>query len=180
MSLQHLILGILSLEGAQSGYDIKQFIDESTQYFWYSDYSQVYRALNSIEQEGWATVQLDPTNQRNRKTYTITPAGREAFQAWVEADFEIGQLRSPNVGRIFFGMFIPDERLREQISEHKAYWLGVQAVFSRIHDQLKNVEAKQYPEYARYWLLSIDLGRRVIQAYIDWCETILETIEETE
>src|SRR5215207_4810798 len=87
MSLPHILLGFLNYN-PQSGYDLKQVIDQTTQHFWYCDLSQIYRALDTLTEKGWATSSEDESNNRQRKIYTITPDGQTALKEWLAQDFE--------------------------------------------------------------------------------------------
>ncbi|MEO1643977.1 MAG: PadR family transcriptional regulator, partial [Chloroflexota bacterium] len=48
MSLQHILLGLLSDEPG-SGYDLNKRLQAEGQHFWTTDQSQIYRALYKMQ-----------------------------------------------------------------------------------------------------------------------------------
>lgn len=55
MSLPHAILGILGYM-PMTGYDLKtQVFDRTIAHFWSAMLPQIYRELERLEQQGWAT-----------------------------------------------------------------------------------------------------------------------------
>lgn len=179
MSLQHIILGNLKLVGSLSGYDLKQQIDQSTQHFWYCDLSQIYRALDSITAQGWATVQEDEESSRQRKIYTITPDGEAALAQWLAEDFEISPSRNNMLARIFYGKYGTLDRQREQITHLQDQMKPTLGEYHAIKTLIHSMQA-QFPVNAAYWLLTVDLGIRFTQAYLDWCEATLNKLDEIE
>ena len=176
MSLQHIILGLLKVDGEQSGYDIKASVDNSTRNFWYCDYSQIYRALSAIEEQGWVIATPDPSNKRNRKTYGITQEGDRAFLAWLAEDFEMHATRKSDLARTFFGMFADRERLHEQLLTYRSHIHERAMAFGAIKQHII-AECQDTPDYIPYWLMTIDQGMRVTQAMLEWCDASLATLD---
>lgn len=48
MSLPHAILGLLNYM-PMTGYDLKNFFDDSIDFFWSAQMSQIYRELKNLE-----------------------------------------------------------------------------------------------------------------------------------
>ena len=72
----YVVLGMLR-GGPKTGYDIKSLVDRSTRFFWAISYGQVYPELKRLEAAGLAEGEADPSDGRQRRVYTITPAGEE-------------------------------------------------------------------------------------------------------
>jgi PadR family transcriptional regulator AphA len=51
----YVILGLLSIEGRQSGYDMRRTIQGSVGYFWGESYGQIYPTLKRLASEGLIT-----------------------------------------------------------------------------------------------------------------------------
>ncbi len=179
MSLPHIILGFLKTGGALSGYDLKGYIDESTRHFWYCDLSQIYRALDTLKENGWATGTEDPDNNRNRITYTLTPEGESELQKWLTTDFEFHRFRHDVLAKIFFGHFTPPERLREQILDYRRTFASLSETYQRIEGRMDEDWA-DYPDHVAYWLMTLDLGKRSTQATVEWCDAVLEKLNQLE
>ena len=89
MSLDFAILGFLNY-APMSGYDLKKYFDGSVRHFWYADQSQIYRSLAKLKEKDWVEMEVETQEDRpNRKVYSITASGRDAFQEWLSGSREI-------------------------------------------------------------------------------------------
>src|SRR2546427_2677519 len=97
-----VVLGLLSL-GPRSGYDIKTVVDRSTRFFWAASYGQIYPELRRLEEAGLIEGEDDPTGGRQRRAYTLTPAGDAALDEWLRSDEEpTYELRDEALLKLFF------------------------------------------------------------------------------
>lgn len=177
MTLQHIILGLLKAEGAKSGYDLKQMIDRTTQNFWYCDHSQIYRALSANEKAGWVQSEVDLANPHNRKMYHITPTGETALKMWIMQDSEFEPMRSAQLARLFFGSYVDVEHIKTQIRRYRQYQVELVAHYRHLEtflEGLAETQAKQQP----YWMITLQQGLFIGEAYIKWCDDALERLEE--
>lgn len=179
MALQYAILGTLDLTGEASGYDLSTSLMNSAGNVWYADRPQIYRMLNRLEDEGLVSSREDPASGRGRKLYTITEAGQEALQTWLESDFENDwDPRQPNLLRLFFGQRVPDDRIREQILDYRSHLQrALDELFPHAEANIKRGE-KRLPEDAFYWRLTLDQGFKVVTALIEWCDDIIAKLDE--
>ncbi|HRF96975.1 MAG TPA: PadR family transcriptional regulator, partial [Aggregatilineales bacterium] len=77
--LKYILLGGLSYMPL-TGYQIKQFMENSTTHFWYAQTSQIYRTLDQLEKEGLVTSQIQEQHDKpDRRLYHITQNGRDAL-----------------------------------------------------------------------------------------------------
>ncbi len=98
----HLILGMIRL-GARSGYAIKKAADVSTRFFWPMSLAQVYPELARLEDAGLISRAEDPSGNRERFAYELTPAGEEALREWMASREETEtQFRDEGILRLFF------------------------------------------------------------------------------
>jgi DNA-binding PadR family transcriptional regulator len=97
-----VILGMLSL-GMRTGYDIKQFVDSSTRFFWAASYGQIYPELRRLEQQGLVRSHPEPTGGRARTVFELTEDGEAALRGWLEsADEPLFELRCESMLKLFF------------------------------------------------------------------------------
>ena len=178
MSLQHIILGLLKFN-SMSGYDLKQLIDQSTAHFWYSDLSQIYRALDANHVAGWVSVKDDAESSRQRKVYSITDDGETALMDWLTSDFELNRARRPELAKLFFGRFVPTDTVRRQVKKRLQVLQGYLATYQMLHEQISSFE-DEHPIDVLYWLITIDNGVRVTTAQIEWCDATLQQLDKIE
>jgi DNA-binding PadR family transcriptional regulator len=84
VSLRYFILGLLAQQ-PMSGYDIRRFMKSLSWLIGSPSSGSLYPILRALPEEGLATVETIPGLDRPpRKIYTITEAGRQELQVWVE------------------------------------------------------------------------------------------------
>jgi DNA-binding PadR family transcriptional regulator len=111
------LLGFLH-DGPMTGWDLVATAQARIGDFWSLTRSQVYRELAAMA--GAGLVETGERSRRDRRPYTITPAGREAFAAWVEREPGPETIRFPLLLTIVFGRHLPPERLRAMLRRHRA------------------------------------------------------------
>jgi len=152
-----VILGMIAIGKASSGYDIKQLVDKATRHFWAASYGQIYPELRRLKDHGLIRGRSQPTGGRARTVYELTDTGERALLDWLRADDEqLYELRDEGLLKLFFS----EAERRIEI---------VRAIRARMERKLAELEAigtpgKSGPE------LTLELGITVTKAYIDWCE----------
>jgi DNA-binding PadR family transcriptional regulator len=111
------LLGLLH-DGPMTGWDLVARAADRIGNFWTLTQSQVYRELIRMTESGLVTVG-DP-GPRDRKPYTISPAGRAAFVEWVAREPAGDQLRVPLLLTIQFAEHLPPERLAQIVAAQRA------------------------------------------------------------
>ena len=94
------LLGLLH-EGQMTGGQLMARAEERLGLFWSMTRSQVYRELPALAEMGY--VKLGKPGPRASQPYSITPAGRRAFQRWLAEEPGRDALRNPVALRIAFG-----------------------------------------------------------------------------
>ena len=173
------ILGILTTE-CKSGYAIKQLIDQSLNHFWKISYGQIYPTLKFIVEEGLAEVQTSSVQGKpDRNEYYLTPKGIETLKTWLEQPLEqIPVERNEILLKLFFGRHQSRDSTIHLLDEYK------QKLEARLQTYISIEKAISHHQYkdgdSRYWLFTLDYGKRVTTAAIDWCTFTLEQIEDGE
>ena len=78
------ILGLLAVQ-PWSSYELTRQMDRSLGRFWPRAQSKLYEEPKKLVHHGLAEARSDRVGLRQRTVYTITPAGRRALAAWLEA-----------------------------------------------------------------------------------------------
>jgi PadR family transcriptional regulator, regulatory protein AphA len=84
-TIVYAVLGLLALR-SWTGYELTQQVRRSLRLIWPSSEAGIYREQQHLVRLGWAEVTTEQVGRRSRKRYTITPAGRQALQAWLATD----------------------------------------------------------------------------------------------
>jgi DNA-binding PadR family transcriptional regulator len=110
------LLGFLH-SGPLTGWDLVATAEALIGDFWSLTQSQVYRELATMAEMGLVTA--GERGRRDRRPYTITRAGRDAFAAWVEREPGPELIRFPLLLTIAFGRHLAPERLAAFVAHHR-------------------------------------------------------------
>jgi DNA-binding PadR family transcriptional regulator len=112
------LLGFLHA-GPMTGWDLDRTVATTISNFWNVTRSQVYRELRTLADLN--LVEAGDAGPRERRPYTITQAGREAFARWIALDPGPAIIRFPFLLTIFFAEHIPADRLAQIVDKEKEY-----------------------------------------------------------
>lgn len=85
-----------------SMYDLKKAMERSTQHFLSASFGTLHPLLRKLEGQGLVTSETQVANGRNKKVFTITPAGRSRFVEWLGQDVMAERVSDPRLLRLFF------------------------------------------------------------------------------
>lgn len=90
MSLSKFFILCVLNSRSMHGYEISKAVQSTTQGCCSPTPGALYPVLKEFEDGGYVTSETEIVNGRQRKVYTITEKGREAFQVAVQAWTEVG------------------------------------------------------------------------------------------
>ena len=119
----YVVLGMLALRGPSTPYDLKRAVGHSVGYFWHFPHAQLYSEPDRLASLGLLELSAESTGRR-RKTYSLTPPGREALRAWLASPTdEHFQMRDVAELKLFFNEVGDPENVpalaAEQIKQHE-------------------------------------------------------------
>lgn len=177
--LKHGILGLLNY-GSMTGYDITLTFKNSLSYFWTAQTSQIYRELQTLKKNGWATDEtVEQSGKPDKKVFTITESGRTELNRWLTDDKTEFAMRSPLLMKTFF-------RGERSLDENIEY-------FNKLHEDCKNFisvmqsspskidlysDVIKDPMKALYWKMTMEYGLMYEQMYLSWIEKCKKELEE--
>jgi DNA-binding PadR family transcriptional regulator len=98
----YVVLGLISLRGPSTPYDLEVAVAKSVAYFWSFPHSQLYRESDRLASLGLLSVQREE-NGRRRKLYALTDAGHLALDEWlVKHTDDVFEMRDQAVLQLFF------------------------------------------------------------------------------
>jgi PadR family transcriptional regulator, regulatory protein AphA len=176
MSLPHAILGFLSWK-TRTGYELKtQAFDGSVAYFWPADQAQIYRTLDKLTEQGWLESTLEVQTERpNRKVYAITTAGRAELRRWLLTEQDLPMHREPVLIQLFFaGAEIANADVSRLLEAQLALHEERLAVYRQI--AYGDCDDPLLLRCMSLEKMTLDLGIRLEQTYIDWLRACLATL----
>lgn len=180
--LKYILLGFLNYSEL-SGYDLKGLMDESTSHFWHAYHSQIYTTLRKLENEGLVvSEEIEAEDAKlNRRVYTLTDAGRTALQGWLNEPLtDMVQVKEDLLVRMFFSGNRDKQATLDELRQQR-----------RLHQQKLELYQSPSPEHlnplvertpniereSRYWLRTLDFGKRYEQMYLGWLDDCIAEIE---
>jgi DNA-binding PadR family transcriptional regulator len=128
---QGSLLGFLH-DGPRTGWELVQEAKAGLARFWNVTQSHVYRELGVLEQR--KLIKAGPPGPRDRRPFTISAAGKRAFQVWINEQPGPEQLRFPFLVTLWFGRHLDAETLatmaaktRVEHNERLASYLRMEA-----------------------------------------------------
>ena len=162
----YVVLGMIALRGPSTPYDLKRAVGHSVGYFWHFPHAQLYSEPDRLTGAGL----LDRSNEhggRRRKTYSLTPDGRDALREWLASSTdEHFQMRDVAELKLFFNeVGSPGDVPRlaeEQIAQHRARIAEYEAMVERFGDA----------DFARPRMITLELGLEMEHAALRFWQAL--------
>jgi PadR family transcriptional regulator AphA len=170
MSLRIALLGLLSVSGPASGYDLTKKFELSVAHVWQAGHSQIYPELAKMTADGLVTVKSE--GPRGRKIYTITPDGTAELRTWLVEHTPSAPARSEfGLQAFLLPLLEPDEAL--------AVLERMRAYYEARLSELESIRpARHEPEQrSRLGMFALDLGLRQVRAGVEWAADSIVEIE---
>ena len=177
MDIKTLCLGVLT-EGEASGYDIKKYFENVFKYFYVAGFGSIYPALTELMREGAVTCREETqANRPDRKIYTLTPAGRDAFLKSLAATPPRHRIRSEFYVLLHFAHLLPAAHVRCMLDERL---VDVNRVLQELQRALDASNSGECP-FEPGQLFEVELGMATLTAHRDFIvekrAALLESID---
>lgn len=180
MSLKHGILGLLTY-GSMTGYELMKVFNESLNFFWNAQTSQIYRELDTIEKKEWVSSEyIIQEGKPNKKVFTISDLGKKELIKWLDehSSKDMFKIRDEMTMRVFFGSKGNTELLKQELINYKKLNEHFANSLSQVEKGLdvKEQMAKQ-PGEKLYWLMGIKRGYITAKSNIQWVDECIELLD---
>jgi DNA-binding PadR family transcriptional regulator len=172
--MDFVILGLLSHESL-TGYEIKKRIDTTCKFFWSASFGSIYPALNSLVKDGMVTKLETTENGREKAIYTITDSGRDHLKRWLALPVIKDELRYETLLKVFFGGEINSTGTLAHILNFET---KIENELPYLRSTVQRLERIKDEDKAHlYFLLTAMFGKRVYEAYLEWCAEAKKLLE---
>jgi len=112
LAVEYAILGYL-VEAPMHGYELRERLSGGLGAFWRVGSSQLYQVLHRLDEQGWVSCSVEPTDAGPpRNVYEATAAGREAFWSWATSPVRhVRQVRVEFLAKIYFLRKLDPDRI---------------------------------------------------------------------
>ncbi len=172
MSLNHLLLGV-TREGV-TGYEIKRAFEEGLRHIWNAELSQIYPALERLEDRGLLTSARAPGERGSAKrVYRLSPGGQAELERWLCSDPVLHDERHPFLVQLALLGGLDDYR------QTLKYFSGLEALLRYRLQAMEFLEEKwrrhdpSYPEVGGaaelHMQLTLEFGLASARAGLECC-----------
>ena len=180
-STRYALLGLLTLapEAGASGYELRQWAENSIGHFWRESYGQIYPVLKQLQRDGLVTAREGAgSGKREKIMYAVTSAGRKELFQWLARPARIQPPRHESLLKLFFGTEAPAGSNASRIRLLQQLHQGLLARYDGVEREITNAYRDQ--PGLPYWLMTLDYGQRHSRMVVDWCEATLRKLERLE
>ncbi len=180
--LKYVLLGFLNYT-PMTGYELKQFMDESTSNFWHAKQSQIYTTLKSLEEDGMVESHIEPQESRpDRRVYEITDAGRNDLNLWLaQPETSLESRKESLLVKLFFSANTDKEKLLTQLrllrDLHQRQVVHFQ---TETNDFIQQIAAgmPQLAKDAQLWDATRRFGVLFEEMYVRWLDETIQGVEQ--
>ena len=162
------LLGFLH-QGPMSGWDLAATAQTVIGDFWSLTRSQVYRELSAMAAAG--LVEAGEPGPRERRAYTLTQRGREAFAEWIRQEPPSEIIRFPLLLTISLGRHLERDQLGHFIETHRAVHAQRLAGYEQQHAALTDL-----PGPDPHVLATLEFGLAYERAVLAWFNRLPELL----
>ncbi len=161
MDIKTLCLGLLC-GGDASGYDLKKQFESTFKHFYPAGFGSIYPSLADLADKKFVTCREMPQKKKpDRKVYTITEEGREAFKRSLYKADPKHKLRSEYLVVAYFADFVDHDTLNAMLTDWER---DLDDSVSRF-DELQDRHSEDISPCSRF---VIGFGKAVNQAMADY------------
>jgi len=155
------LLGFL-MSRPRHGYELYQEFDSHIGRVWQVGRSRVYAELKTLDESGLLECHTEwAENQRPRKVYQLTAAGRQVFLDWLfQTTDNLHRIRIEFLTRLFFFQHLEMSGLEGLLADQKAVLQG----------QIESVGEKMDNTTDDYWRMVLAYRKGQLQAAIHWLD----------
>ncbi len=180
MSLDHILLGLL--REPSTGYDLKAAFADRIRHFWSAEFSQIYPALNRLEQRRLLESRVEPSPKGpNRKVYTLTATGREELLGWLHGGPVVGTERFAYLAQLYFMDAIGDvgetRAFMIRLRDHLARWLTHLQAIERDTTDTAGSAPERYSDAGFHRFAALRMGIHSVGSKVAWCDETIAAID---
>jgi PadR family transcriptional regulator, regulatory protein AphA len=165
------VLALLAMNGEQSGYDLHKMSSHAIGHVWAPARSRLYAVLPRLARDGLASRRKVAQSTRpDKQLYSITPEGRAALDAWLEA-VEPGSAEAFYL-RLFVGGLASPDVLIPHVEQFRR---ETEASL----DELRAIEPTNLRtgnDFFHYFLLRLGIDRA--EQSLAWADWVLAELRE--
>jgi DNA-binding PadR family transcriptional regulator len=177
----YVILGILAIHPNQSGYEIRQTIQQTVGFFWNESYGQLYPTLKHLASEGLIESCKSTSSPRStRQEYSLTPAGHATLQQWLALPFRDDPPRNEFLLKLFFARDAAPGVSIAHLRKFQESNRSLLAALSNLETLARARNSGHANPGFPFWMLTLSYGLSQIRSALDWSESAVALLSSDE
>jgi PadR family transcriptional regulator AphA len=165
--LSYVVLALVGRRGA-APHDLVRMARGGQRLYYAGAASKIYEQPKRLERLGYLHSEKRPGRTRERTYYTLTEKGLTALRAWLGRPSSFPRIQSEAVARVLASDLAEDDR---------AVVRSLEALRAEIAELSEGVDADErrapaMPHRSRQLKLVRSLGRRLLQAHLEWIDEV--------
>jgi len=175
--MENVILGLLIIRSLTL-YELNQAFKQGISMFYSASYGSLQIAVKNLLAKGLVVFEEKVDKGRNKKVYSITEQGREAFYQWMMDEIPANRLEVAALSKVYFlGLMPGPEQRRQIILEILKKVEFVYAGLTAMNEEISRYEVPApYREILKYQLMTLDYGLKAHVFAREWFQALLENL----
>jgi DNA-binding PadR family transcriptional regulator len=176
--MEYVVLGLLIFRSLTL-YELNQAFKQGISLFYSASYGSLQIAVKNLLNKGLITFEEQVDKGRNKKTYTITSQGRDAFFDWMFAEIPVNKLEVTALSKVFFlGLIEGVEQKKQILTEILAKIQMVEADLKQMNLEISQYEVPDsHRDVLKYQLKTLDYGIQAHAFSKEWFMVLLKELE---
>ena len=178
--MENVVLGLLIIQSLTL-YELNRAFTQGISMFYSASYGSLQIAVKNLLNKGMIVYQERVDKGRNKKVYSITEHGKEAFYQWMLSEIPAKKLEVTALSKVYFLGLIQEVEQKKQILVEiltKIQW--VQDQLNKMNDETGRFEIPpSYQGILKYQLKTLDYGLKAHDFAREWFLALLEDLEST-
>jgi PadR family transcriptional regulator AphA len=164
----YVVMGLLSMFGSATAYQLKRRVAFTIGYFWSFSHSQIYGETARLASAGYLDDRTEEAGRR-RRVFSVTERGRQALTAWLlTSTLDTTEVRDRGLLKLFFWDLAPAEHIVELARDQEL-------AHRRQADDYAQLRSKVQGLASPFQLRSLALGERMERTMVDFWREVQES-----
>ena len=178
--MENVVLGLLIIQSLTL-YELNRAFKQGISMFYSASYGSLQIAIKNLLSKGMIVFEEKVENGRNKKIYSITEDGREAFFRWMFAEIPPNKLEVTALSKVYFlGLLQDFEQRRQVVLEILSKIELVQGELNDINEEISRYDIPvSYQGILKYQLKTLDYGQKAHFFAKEWFQALLDDLESS-
>lgn len=178
--MENVVLGLLIIQSLTL-YELNYVFKQGISMFYSASYGSLQIAVKNLLEKGMVTFEEKVDKGRNKKVYSITGAGKDAFYQWMLGEIPIHKLEVTALSKVYFLGLIQNLEQRKLIVLKILNKIDtVQVELQKLNSEIQQLEIPPaYMNILKFQLSTLDYGQKAHIFAKEWFEGLLNDLEPT-